>query len=68
MKKLATAIAAVALVGTPAFAADMVVKARPPAPAPPPPAPAPVWTGWYVGLNAGWVDLNADAQRRNHFN
>src|SRR5262249_41250721 len=31
-----------------AFAADMAVKA-------PPPAPAPVynWTGWYVGLNAG---------------
>src|SRR5262249_48467700 len=31
-----------------AFAADMAVKA-------PPPAPAPVynWTGWYVGVNAG---------------
>jgi hypothetical protein len=33
MKKLATAIAAVALIGTPAFAADMAVKAPPPAPA-----------------------------------
>ena len=49
MKKLATAIAAIALIGTPAFAADMAVKA-------PPPAPAPVhsWTGWYVGGNVGY--------------
>jgi len=48
MKRLATAIAAIALIGTPAFAADMALKA-------PPPAPAPVynWTGWYVGVNAG---------------
>jgi outer membrane immunogenic protein len=48
MKKLATAIAAIALIGTPAFAADMAVKA-------PPPVPAPVydWTGWYVGGNIG---------------
>ena len=48
MKKLALAIAAIALIGTPAFAADMAVKA-------PPPAPAPVynWTGWYVGVNVG---------------
>ena len=43
-----TAISVAALIGTPAFAADMAVKA-------PPPAPAPVysWTGWYVGVNAG---------------
>jgi outer membrane immunogenic protein len=49
MKKLATAIAAVALIGTPALAADMAVKA-------PPPATAPVytWTGWYVGGNVGY--------------
>src|SRR5215472_12077615 len=48
MKKLATyVVASVALIGAPAFAADMAVKA-------PPPAPAPVyWTGWYVGVNAG---------------
>jgi outer membrane immunogenic protein len=46
MKKLATAIAAIALIGTPAFAAP--VRA-------PPPAPVPVynWTGWYAGVNAG---------------
>jgi outer membrane immunogenic protein len=49
MKKLTTAIAAIALIGTPAFAADMAVKAPPPAPAPMSP-----WTGWYVGGNVGW--------------
>jgi outer membrane immunogenic protein len=32
MKKLAIAIAAIALIGTPAFAADIAVKAPPPAP------------------------------------
>jgi hypothetical protein len=31
MKRLATAIAAIALIGTPAFAVDMAVKAPPPA-------------------------------------
>jgi outer membrane immunogenic protein len=48
MKRLATAVAAIALIGTPAIAADMAVKA-------PSPAPAPVynWTGWYVGGNVG---------------
>lgn len=49
MKRLATVIAAIALIGTPAFAADMAVKA-------PPPAPAPVysWTGFYIGASAGY--------------
>jgi outer membrane immunogenic protein len=49
MKTLRAAVAViVVLIGTPAFAADMAVKA-------PPPAPAPVynWTGWYVGGNVG---------------
>jgi outer membrane immunogenic protein len=49
MKKLAIAIGAIALIGTPAFAADMAVKARPPAP-----APVYSWTGWYVGGNVGY--------------
>src|SRR5690349_19859904 len=49
MKKLSTAVAAIALLGTPAFAADMPVKAPPTAPA----APVFNWTGWYVGVNAG---------------
>jgi outer membrane immunogenic protein len=49
MKKLLSAIAVAGLIGTPAFAADMAVKA-------PPPLPEPVysWTGFYAGLNAGW--------------
>jgi outer membrane immunogenic protein len=53
MKRLATAIATIALVGTPAFAADMAVKAPPPAP-----APAPTWTGFYGGIQfgGGWSD------------
>jgi outer membrane immunogenic protein len=40
MKKLATAVAAIALIGTPAFAQA-------------PPAPVSSWTGWYAGVNAG---------------
>jgi outer membrane immunogenic protein len=55
VKKLATAIAAIALIGTPAFAADMAVKAPPP-----PPAPVYSWTGFYAGLNAGWSWGNQD--------
>jgi outer membrane immunogenic protein len=62
MKKLATAIAAIALLGTPAFAADMAVKA-------PPPAPAPVynWTGWYIGINVGgtWSDGGISTSSNN---
>jgi outer membrane immunogenic protein len=56
VKRLATAIAAIALIGTtPAFAADMAVKA-------PPPAPAPIysWTGFYVGANVGGSWGNSD--------
>src|SRR5690349_19624719 len=49
MKKLACAIAVAGLIGTPAFAADMPVKAPPMAPA----APVFNWTGWYAGVNAG---------------
>jgi outer membrane immunogenic protein len=53
MKKLAIAVAAIALIGTPAFAADMAIKAPPPAP-----APAPTWTGFYGGIQfgGGWSD------------
>jgi outer membrane immunogenic protein len=51
MKKLLIASAALAtLIGTPALAADMALKA-----APAPMAPACIWCGWYIGLNAGWV-------------
>jgi outer membrane immunogenic protein len=56
MKNAAIGIAAVAaLIGTPALAADMAVKA-------PPPSPAPVysWIGFYVGGNIGGSWGNAD--------
>jgi outer membrane immunogenic protein len=62
MKKLTTAIATIALIGTPAFAADMAVKAPPS----PPPAPVYNWTGFYVGGNIGAsfgrakTDFNSD--------
>ncbi len=59
MKKLATCVFAVAaLIGAPAFAAHMAVKAPPP-----PPAPVYNWTGFYVGGNVGygWGNTNTDA-------
>jgi outer membrane immunogenic protein len=50
MKKLLIASAALAaLIGTPALAADLAIKA----PLPPAP-PAWSWTGFYVGVNAGY--------------
>jgi len=56
MKKLLVAGAALAaLIGTPALAADMALKAPPP-----PAAPPCVWCGWYVGVNigGGWGNNN----------
>lgn len=55
MKKLAIVVL-LALIGTPAFAADMPIKA------PPPPAPVYSWTGWYIGGNIGysWGDARTD--------
>jgi len=51
MKKIAIGIAAiVALAGRPALAADMAIKAPPPAPA----AAAYDWSGFYIGGEAGW--------------
>jgi outer membrane immunogenic protein len=60
MKKLAIAVAVTALIGIPAFAADLgrpVYKAPPPAPAP---VPVYSWAGWYVGVNAGGAWGNFD--------
>src|SRR5262245_45699035 len=54
MKKLAAFVIGVGgLIGAPAFAADMPVKAPPPAP-----APVPTWTGFYAGIQfgGGWSD------------
>ena len=56
MKNAWVGIAALAtLIGTPALAADMALKA--PAPSAPPPC---IWCGWYIGANAGgtWGDPN----------
>ena len=71
MKKLAGltagALALVAFAGS-ASADGMVVRAAPPPPPPPPPvvdrcAPGP-WTGFYVGGNLGWAQL--DGEFRDH--
>ena len=55
---LIRAIAIAGLIGTPAFAADMAVKAPPPAPVL---APAPSWTGFYIGgdLGGAWSNNTA---------
>jgi outer membrane immunogenic protein len=50
MKRLVLSTALAVAMATPALAADMAVKA-------PPPAPLPVmynWSGFYIGANAGW--------------
>jgi outer membrane immunogenic protein len=57
MRKLLVAAAALAaLVGSPALAADM---AAPVYKAPIPPAPVWSWTGFYIGVNAGWKGINS---------
>jgi outer membrane immunogenic protein len=43
-------------IGAPASAADMAVKARPPAPVI---APIYDWTGFYIGANGGWGQSNS---------
>ena len=59
MKTLATLVAIVGLIATPAFAADMATKMPIKAP---PAAPAPIynWTGWYVGGTVGGAWGNFD--------
>jgi len=42
-------------IGAPASAADMAIKARPPAPVL---APIYDWTGFYIGANGGWGQSN----------
>jgi outer membrane immunogenic protein len=55
MKKLLIAgVALTALIGTQAMAADM---AAPVYKAPPPVAPVYSWTGFYIGVNAGWKGI-----------
>jgi outer membrane immunogenic protein len=58
MKKIALSFAALALTAGSALAADLPTRKGPPVL--PPPPPPPLWTGFYVGLNAGggWANNN----------
>jgi outer membrane immunogenic protein len=60
MKKIAISVAALAISVGSALAADLPSRKAAPV-LPPPPPPAPLWTGFYVGLNAGgtWGDSSA---------
>jgi outer membrane immunogenic protein len=62
MKKVALSFAALALSAGAAFAADLPSRKAPILP--PPPPPPPMWTGFYVGLNAGatWANSNGQYQ------
>jgi outer membrane immunogenic protein len=51
MKKIALSLAALAVTAGSALAADLPSRKGPPVL--PPPPPPPLWTGFYVGLNAG---------------
>ncbi|WP_442753844.1 outer membrane protein [Methylocystis sp. JAN1] len=59
MKKIALSLAAFAVSAGAALAADLPSRKGPPI-LPPPPPPPPLWTGFYVGLNAGgtWANSN----------
>lgn len=59
MKKIALSVAALALTAGSALAADLPSRKGPPV-LPPPPPPPPIWTGFYVGLNAGYTWSNSN--------
>jgi outer membrane immunogenic protein len=61
MRKFATAIAVAGLIATPAFAADMYVKA--------PVYVPPTWTGLYIGANIGgaWNDDSINVTTGNQY-
>ena len=56
MKKIALSVAALVLTAGSALAADLPSRKGPPML--PPPPPPPLWTGFYVGLNAGYTWAN----------
>jgi outer membrane immunogenic protein len=59
MRKAAIGIVAIAtVIGAPAIAADLAVKAPPP----PPPAPTYSWTGFYLNAGGGYGLWQADSQ------
>jgi outer membrane immunogenic protein len=60
MEKIALAFAAAALTAGSALAADLPSRKAPVLP--PPPPPPPMWTGFYVGLNAGATWANSNGQ------
>jgi outer membrane immunogenic protein len=63
MKRTLIAVAALAtLIGGPALAADMALKATPPPPA------AYSWTGWYVGVDAGGAWAHSSDPTTSVFN
>ncbi|MEK4034732.1 outer membrane beta-barrel protein [Methylocystis sp. IM3] len=61
MKKIALSFAALAVTAGSALAADLPSR-KGPAVLPPPPPPPPMWTGFYVGLNAGGTWANSNQQ------
>ncbi len=61
MKKIALSFAALAVSAGSVLAADLPSRKGPPV-LPPPPPPAPMWTGFYVGLNAGGTWANSNGQ------
>ncbi|CAJ0864659.1 hypothetical protein AMST5_01695 [freshwater sediment metagenome] len=61
MKKLLSAFTVLALTAGAALAADLPSRKGPPV-LPPPPPPPPLWTGFYVGLNAGATWTNSNQQ------
>jgi outer membrane immunogenic protein len=61
MKKLALLVAISSLSVGAALAADLPTRKGPPV-LPPPPPPPPMWTGFYLGLNAGGTWANSNLQ------
>jgi outer membrane immunogenic protein len=61
MKRLALMVVATAVSAGASFAADLPSRKGPPV-LPPPPPPPPMWTGFYVGLNAGGTWTNSNHQ------
>ena len=62
MKRVRTrllATAAILALGGPAYAADVALKAPPPAPV----APVNTWTGFYAGLQAGWAHMEGSCSQ-----
>jgi hypothetical protein len=57
MQKIALSVAALALTAGSALAADLPSRKGPPML--PPPPPPPMWTGFYVGVNAGGTWANS---------